>query len=361
MRDQLTTTPRTAPAVRTTLGDRVRQLRIAKGLTQTELAGERFGRVVAVAQEGGLRLHMDGARLMNAVVASGVMGVPELVEDGKSGLLVPPGRPRALADALARLAESSELRLELGIGDPHETDTEVRIPAAFRWRAWIEENGMPLPVDERLVAVAEDEHVGLLGGGRGLPDAGDHPRCDVDVGQLQDVAVADLTGRLESQRPVRGDPDLQRRRTRPRELQVGALVVHRPAVGELADHLRRNERVRIIVFAGPEERQMVPLMKKLFPAGTILFDRLTIPQLAAALARLTVFVSNDTGPAHTAAAVGTPVVVIMDRPTPNNFMPVGDHHRLIGAEKITLVSVNQVYHAAREVLAANRIDKLSSL
>ena len=44
MRDQLTTTPRTAPAVRTTLGDRVRQLRIAKGLTQTELAGERFSK-----------------------------------------------------------------------------------------------------------------------------------------------------------------------------------------------------------------------------------------------------------------------------------------------------------------------------
>src|SRR5688572_29244442 len=44
MRDQLTTTPRTAPAARTTLGDRVRQLRVAKGLTQTQLAGERFSK-----------------------------------------------------------------------------------------------------------------------------------------------------------------------------------------------------------------------------------------------------------------------------------------------------------------------------
>jgi glycosyltransferase involved in cell wall biosynthesis len=48
------------------------------------------------------------------VVASGVMGIPELVEDGKSGLLVRPGRPRALADALARLAASADLRRELG-------------------------------------------------------------------------------------------------------------------------------------------------------------------------------------------------------------------------------------------------------
>src|SRR5215217_9405820 len=44
MREQLTSIPRTAPAVRTTLGDRVRQLRIAKGLTQTQLAGERFSK-----------------------------------------------------------------------------------------------------------------------------------------------------------------------------------------------------------------------------------------------------------------------------------------------------------------------------
>src|ERR671925_1813629 len=43
MREQLITAPSTAPA-RTTLGDRVRQLRIAKGLTQTELAGERFSK-----------------------------------------------------------------------------------------------------------------------------------------------------------------------------------------------------------------------------------------------------------------------------------------------------------------------------
>jgi tetratricopeptide (TPR) repeat protein len=45
MRDQLQlTATRPAPAARTTLGDRVRQLRIAKGFTQTELAGDRFSK-----------------------------------------------------------------------------------------------------------------------------------------------------------------------------------------------------------------------------------------------------------------------------------------------------------------------------
>src|SRR5919197_2564243 len=44
MRDQLTTKSYTAQQPRTTLGDRVRQLRIAKGLTQTGLAGDRFSK-----------------------------------------------------------------------------------------------------------------------------------------------------------------------------------------------------------------------------------------------------------------------------------------------------------------------------
>jgi hypothetical protein len=51
----------------------------------------------------------------------------------------------------------------------------------------------------------------------------------------------------------------------------------------------------------------------------------------------------------------------MDRPTPNNFTPVGEHHRLVGAEKITRVTVQQVYQAAREVLATSRTDQLRSL
>ena len=44
MRHQVISAPSSAPAARTSLGDRVRQLRIAKGLTQTELAGERFSK-----------------------------------------------------------------------------------------------------------------------------------------------------------------------------------------------------------------------------------------------------------------------------------------------------------------------------
>ncbi|MGH2456417.1 MAG: glycosyltransferase, partial [Candidatus Limnocylindria bacterium] len=49
-----------------------------------------------------------------AVVASAVGGIPEVVTDGASGLLVPPGEPAALAAALVRLACSPDLRRRMG-------------------------------------------------------------------------------------------------------------------------------------------------------------------------------------------------------------------------------------------------------
>jgi colanic acid/amylovoran biosynthesis glycosyltransferase len=48
------------------------------------------------------------------VVATHVMGVPELVDDGRSGFLVPPARADVLADALEKLVTDRGLRLEMG-------------------------------------------------------------------------------------------------------------------------------------------------------------------------------------------------------------------------------------------------------
>ncbi len=48
------------------------------------------------------------------VVATPVGGVPEVVEDGVTGLLVPVGDPEALSAAIEKLAASPELRLRMG-------------------------------------------------------------------------------------------------------------------------------------------------------------------------------------------------------------------------------------------------------
>jgi glycosyltransferase involved in cell wall biosynthesis len=49
-----------------------------------------------------------------AVVATPVGGTPEVVEDGETGVLVPPRDPRTLADAVGRLLADPDLRRRMG-------------------------------------------------------------------------------------------------------------------------------------------------------------------------------------------------------------------------------------------------------
>jgi ADP-heptose:LPS heptosyltransferase len=119
---------------------------------------------------------------------------------------------------------------------------------------------------------------------------------------------------------------------------------------ELAEVLIRDDGVRPVVFVGPEEGRLLQRLRELFPDPCVILERLTIPQLAAAQTRLAVFVSNDTGPAHIAAAVGTPVVVMIAGPGPHAYVPIGAARRLVLSESLTSIGVGQVHAATRELL-----------
>lgn len=57
---------------------------------------------------------LEAAALGKAIVATDIDGVREVLEDGKTGLLVPPKDPGALAAAVLRLIEDKGLALKLG-------------------------------------------------------------------------------------------------------------------------------------------------------------------------------------------------------------------------------------------------------
>jgi ADP-heptose:LPS heptosyltransferase len=128
---------------------------------------------------------------------------------------------------------------------------------------------------------------------------------------------------------------------------------------ELAWMLERNDAVRSVLFAGPEERKLVRDALPKFPPSAIVLDRLTVAQLAAAAARLSVFVSNDTGPMHVAAAVGTPVVILMQHhPMFNCYIPPGDRHRVVAARTIGEITADLAYTAARAAFTTERASSL---
>jgi starch synthase len=61
------------------------------------------------------------------VVATQVGSIPEVVSDGKTGLLVPVNNNQALYQAIARLIENSQLAQQMGQAGQN------RVEALFRW------------------------------------------------------------------------------------------------------------------------------------------------------------------------------------------------------------------------------------
>ena len=73
------------------------------------------------------------------IVATAVGGTPEVVKDGETGLLVPSGRPIAVAEALNRLLDSCELRRSMGdAGRRRMRDLFTFEAQAERYRALFE-------------------------------------------------------------------------------------------------------------------------------------------------------------------------------------------------------------------------------
>jgi glycosyltransferase involved in cell wall biosynthesis len=80
------------------------QAQIFCGLSRSEA----LGNVFLEAQAAGC-----------AVVATNIGGIPEIVKNGETGLLVPPGEPEAAAQTLSKLLTEHELRHQLGYAGKH--------------------------------------------------------------------------------------------------------------------------------------------------------------------------------------------------------------------------------------------------
>ena len=61
------------------------------------------------------------------VVATNVGGIPEIVDSGKTGLLVEPGNVRGLSQALASYLQSKTLRTN------HGSEARIRAKKMFSW------------------------------------------------------------------------------------------------------------------------------------------------------------------------------------------------------------------------------------
>ena len=98
----------------------------------------------------------------------------------------------------------------------------------------------------------------------------------------------------------------------------------------IGDRLVAQFNANVLVFGGSKETKLVQTVVDLMDAPAIPFaGNLQIRQLAACIEQCDLFLTNDTGPMHIAAAVGTPTVSLFGPGNHIRFQPLGTLHQTI--------------------------------
>ena len=98
---------------------------------------------------------------------------------------------------------------------------------------------------------------------------------------------------------------------------------------ELGCHLHQKHGARLLFVGGPGDEEMGKKLAHSIGASAIdLTGKMTLRQMAAVIKRCRVYVGNDSGPTHVAAAMGVPTVAIFGSSCPHRFHP-GEHTALL--------------------------------
>lgn len=94
---------------------------------------------------------------------------------------------------------------------------------------------------------------------------------------------------------------------------------------ELADWLIVKKRAQILFVGVPDEIPIITQIQELMQNMSVsLAGKTTIPKLASILKNSSMFIGNDSGPMHLAAAVNIPTIGIYGPGDPKRFGPIGE-------------------------------------
>ncbi len=108
----------------------------------------------------------------------------------------------------------------------------------------------------------------------------------------------------------------------------------------LADRIAKEFKAGIVIAWGPGEREEAVRLASLMSTPARIPPPTTLPQLGAMLKRCSLLVTNDSGPMHIAAAVGTPILGIYGPTNPMLQGPYGVLHKIIRNESLTCLGCN---------------------
>jgi heptosyltransferase-2 len=166
---------------------------------------------------------------------------------------------------------------------------------------------------------------------------------------LGNLSVKD-THRLVALHPWTSNPKKQWPMPRFREL-IQRLQTSSPRPFEKG----RGSQVMVALIGGSDEQAKATDLLRAGESGALdLVGRLSLRQLAALFRRVRVLVSNDSGPVHLAAAVGTPTVALFGTTdpatSPTRWGPWGQSHTVIWKRTMDEISVEEVALAVQRYL-----------
>jgi ADP-heptose:LPS heptosyltransferase len=109
----------------------------------------------------------------------------------------------------------------------------------------------------------------------------------------------------------------------------------------------------VIAGAGEAERAMAAPVLAALPDAIDLVGRLSLPEVAACLAHAALFVGNDSGLMHLAAAAGAPTLGLFGPTPPDEYAPSGRHSAVVIAagERMTDLPVDRAFATAERLIA----------
>ncbi|MFQ5498828.1 MAG: lipopolysaccharide heptosyltransferase II [Candidatus Zixiibacteriota bacterium] len=106
--------------------------------------------------------------------------------------------------------------------------------------------------------------------------------------------------------------------------------------GQLAKWIVGNHRLSVLLVGSSDDRTEGERLVDLAGGTSVvnLAGKTSLRELAAILAGAQLFVGNDSGPAHLAAAVGTPIVVLSGADDPGSTSPISKSMRLLRLDSL---------------------------
>jgi heptosyltransferase-2 len=121
----------------------------------------------------------------------------------------------------------------------------------------------------------------------------------------------------------------------------------------VANELHTNQGAQIVVIGGPSDAEVLSAMLKELKFAPVVLAGESIGRVAAVMNRLSLFICNDTGVLHVAAAIGCPTLALFGPTDPLLWAPMADCVRVLRAPgfKMDRLEEEAVLAAAVEMIS----------